>query len=97
MRDFLRITSIGDPGTLSWEELERRLRAFAVLTISIDGEPCPVTRLRRVGSGRPRRPELAFTTLDGVLAEPSRLRHLPVPLHRAYRHMRRHGARTQVP
>ncbi len=97
MRDLRQITSISDPGTLSWEELERRLRAFASLTISIDHEPYAVTRLRRVSSGRPNHPELAFTTVDGVLAEPSRLRHLPVPLHRAYRRARGHGARTRVP
>ena len=84
-RDALRVTSIDDPGVLSWEELERRLRAFTLLTISIHGEPYAVTRLRRVDSGHPHRPELAFTTADGVLAEPSRCRYLPVSLYRAYR------------
>jgi methionyl-tRNA formyltransferase len=88
MRDFLRVTSVADPATLSWKELEQRLHAFAVLTISIDGEPYPVTRLRRVGSEHRRRPELAFTTLDGVLVEPSRLRYLSVPLYRAYQRAR---------
>jgi methionyl-tRNA formyltransferase len=85
MRDFRRITSISDPGSLSWEEFKRRLRAFRALTISINGRPYAVTRLRRVDNGNLHRPELAFTTLDGVLAEPSRLRHLPVPIYRACR------------
>jgi methionyl-tRNA formyltransferase len=97
LRDFHRITSISDPGSLSWEELERRLRAFGVLTISIGGEPHAVTRLRRVDSGRLHRRELAFSTLDGVLAEPSRLRYLPVPLYRAYRRARTGGARMRLP
>ena len=97
MRDLRRITSISDPGSLSWEELERRLRAFRALTISILGKPYVVTRLRRVVSGRRHRPDLAFTTLDGVLAEPSRLRYLPVPLYRAYRRARGCGTRARVP
>jgi methionyl-tRNA formyltransferase len=87
--DGRRITVINDPSALSWEELERRLRAFTVLTISIDGESYKVTRLRRIGSGRPHRPELAFTTLDGVLAEPSRCSNLPVSIYRAYWRARR--------
>jgi methionyl-tRNA formyltransferase len=85
MPELRRITSISDPSSLSWEELERRLQAFRALTISIDGRPYAVTRLRRVDHGSLHRPELAFTTLDGVLAEPSRIRHLPVTIYRACR------------
>jgi methionyl-tRNA formyltransferase len=87
--DGRRTTVINDPSALSWEELERRLRAFTVLTISIDGESYEVTRLRRIGSGRPHRPELAFTTLDGVLAEPTHCINLPVWMYRAYRRAHR--------
>jgi methionyl-tRNA formyltransferase len=84
-RDLRRITSISDPSSLTWEELERRLRAFKALMISIDGKPYAVTRLRRVDPGGLHRPELAFMTVDGVLAEPSRLRYLPIPMYRAWR------------
>ena len=86
MRDLRRIRFISDPGSLSWDELERRLRAFGVLKISIDEKSYAVTRLRRIDTGSVHRPKLAFTTLDGVLVQPSRLRYLPVAMYRACRH-----------
>jgi methionyl-tRNA formyltransferase len=95
-KQLLEITSISDPSAVTWEELQLRLRAFALLIISIGGKRHPITRLRRVDSGRPYHPELSFTTLDGILVEPSRLRHLPVPLHRAYRRARRRASATSV-
>ncbi len=73
---------------LTWGELERRLWAFELLELELAGERWEVTALRRVAASA-RHPALAFTTADGVRAEPSRFVHLPLALYRAYRPLRR--------
>jgi methionyl-tRNA formyltransferase len=80
------ITTVDDPSALEWSELQRRLRAFTRLRLTIDGIARDVTRLRRAdargGSGR-----LAFVTADGVAAEADRLGFLPPLLHGALRRL----------
>lgn len=88
LADAFGIQAIADPGELTWDELERRLRAFEVLSLRLDGGRYDVTRLVRV-DGRPKRRRLAFRTADGVLVEPTRFVHLPLALYRGYRALRR--------
>jgi methionyl-tRNA formyltransferase len=82
--DLSAVTGIAEPRALTEDELQRRLRAFGLLRLELPGASYPVTRLRRVGPRRARRPALAFTTRDGIAMEPDRLRYLPVPLYRCY-------------
>ena len=82
--DRQAIARIEDPSALTWDDLQRRLRAFELLTMGLGGREWPVTSLRQ-REGRARRAALAFTTADGVRGEPSRFVHLPWPLFRAYR------------
>lgn len=78
------IRTVEDPTALTLAELQLRLRAFEILDLTLAGERCRVTALRRVGA-RPRNRRLAFTTADGVAVEPSRILHLPPVVHRALR------------
>ncbi len=86
--DMTAVRDVGDPSRLTWNELLRRLRAFELIDLELDGRRWEVSTLRRA-VGRPRHPALAFTTLDGVRAEPSRFVHLPLALYRAYGPLRR--------
>ena len=78
------IRSIDDPETLSLDELELRLRAFETIDLTLAGRRWSTTALRRVGR-RPRNRQLAFTTVDGVWVEPSRLMHLQPVVYRSLR------------
>jgi methionyl-tRNA formyltransferase len=70
--DHRRITTIADPTGLTYDELQRRLRAFDILTMHIGG------RWQRVSALTTRRggPQ-SFTTADGVRARPIRLAYKP--------------------
>ncbi len=81
---------VGDPSTLTWDELERRLRAFELIELELAGSLWEVTALRRIDDARAGR-GLEFTTADGVRAAPHRFVHLPLALYRAYRPLRRRG------
>jgi methionyl-tRNA formyltransferase len=85
--DLTAIRAVGDPRRLDWDELERRTRAFGQIEIELDGECWEVTALRPVGR-RVRHPQLVFRTADGVRVEPTRCKHLPPMLYRAYRPLR---------
>ncbi len=80
--DLRAIRTVEAPEQLSLAELERRLRAFEILDLTLAGRRWRTTALRRVGR-RPRDRRLAFTTADGVAVEPSRLLHLPPRAYRA--------------
>lgn len=73
------IRAVGDGSGHSYEELERRLRAFGVLELTHGDATLPVTSLRaaRGGSG--------LISADGVRFEPARIMHLSPPLFRLYR------------
>lgn len=80
------VTTVDDPGGCRWEDLDLRLRAFGQLDVRLAGRTWPVTALRTVsGSGA----ALAFTTADGVRAQPRLCADLPVAAYRAYRALRR--------
>jgi hypothetical protein len=85
--DMAAVRTIRDPSALTWDEIRRRLLAFELLDIGLAGRRWAVTALSRAGR-RPRSADLAFRTADGVVAEPTRCKHLPVPLYRAYASLR---------
>ena len=84
------IRRVGDPSSLTWDELERRLRAFELIELELAGSLWEVTALRRIDDAHAER-GLEFTTADGVRAAPRRFVHLPLALYRAYRPLRRRG------
>lgn len=86
--DLAAIRTVGDPSTLTWAELQRRLRAFEEVELQLRGERWVVTRAQRL-PGRRRRRRLAFVTADGVTVEPTRFRHLPLPIYRVRRSLER--------
>jgi methionyl-tRNA formyltransferase len=76
------VVRVGDPGSLDWHDLRRRLHAFDRVFLDLAGRTWEVTAVRRVaGRGGP----LAFTSRDGVHGEPARFLHLPRPLYRLVR------------
>jgi methionyl-tRNA formyltransferase len=88
--DVRAIKTVDRPSALTWDELDRRLRAFEILRLALAGDVYEVTRLRRIEDGR-RASALAFRTADGLLVEPARFRFLPLPLYRLYRRFARAG------
>ena len=75
--DMANIRAVGDPRTVEWEELERRLRAFDEVHLELAGVRWPVTALERDARG-----SLEFATADGVTAAPLRIRHVPAAVYR---------------
>jgi methionyl-tRNA formyltransferase len=76
------VVRVGDPGSIEWADLERRVHAFGRVFLDLAGRTWEVTAVRRVvGRGGP----LAFTSRDGVRGEPVRFLDLPRPLYRLLR------------
>ncbi len=73
-RDTLALRRIGDPSALSTEDFERRLRYFAPLEVTLNGETLPVTAVRPAASIDRRH---CFATADGTALEVVRLNYLP--------------------
>jgi hypothetical protein len=82
--DLRAIQTVEEPKQLSFDELQLRLRAFEAIDLTLAGRRWSTTALRRIGR-RPRNRQLAFTTADGIWAEPSRLLHLPPVVYRSLR------------
>lgn len=72
------IRAVGDGSDHSYEELERRLRAFGVLELRRGDVTLPVTALRTASKSD-------MCSADGVRFEPARIMHLSTPLFRLYR------------
>ncbi len=85
-KDSVEIWTIDDPGTLSAEELFRRLRCFAPLKIAIDGIRYPVSSLKIASKNSE---PLAFKTADGVTLSPDRLQYLPTRMYLAVKRPKR--------
>jgi len=79
IRDIRRINRVSD---FTRAELERRLRAFIWLDVSINGRVLEVTRFVPARSG-------GWVTADGVRLRPTRFLFLPRPLYEIYRLVRR--------
>ena len=77
--DGMAMRSVPDPGALTADEVERRVRAFCPVQVTVDGRVLPVTRVRRTPSGG----RYAFRSADGVLLRPDRLMGLPPRTHQA--------------
>lgn len=72
-RDLRDVFNVRSPSGLTTTELQRRIRAFGSVRVTIDGVEWPVTRVR------PGRPGDAFTfvTADGSYCTADRIRGLP--------------------
>jgi methionyl-tRNA formyltransferase len=79
-REAESVRRIDDPAAVDWDDLDLRLRAFGGVELALAGRTWEVTAVRRLS--RPSRRRLAFTTRDGIAAEPVRFLHLPAPLYR---------------
>lgn len=83
-RDYHEVTTITDSSTVTWSDLDRRLRAFGRVWVTLPAGTLEVTRARNL-NGRGRRTSVSFVTADGVAAEAVRFRFLPLPLYRTAR------------
>lgn len=95
-QDRVRIGTVEDPATVTWDDLERRLRAFGTVRIRLPAGTLEMTRARRL-DGRPGDPGLTFTTADGVRAEAVRFRYLPLRVYRPLWRVQQALARRGVP
>jgi methionyl-tRNA formyltransferase len=85
-RELREIRRIGDAPPISYDELQRRLRAFNWVNLRIDGRLCEVSRFERT-SGSDRAPHLV--TSDGIALRARRFYFMPRPLYELYRVLRR--------
>jgi methionyl-tRNA formyltransferase len=88
-KELKNITTIYHPSAYACAELQRRLRCFQVLYFPIRGRMYEVTKIREVDRCRPGRHEFCFFTSDERPVELHRFLHMPFPLYRIYRLMRR--------
>jgi methionyl-tRNA formyltransferase len=86
-RDWTRIISIDDTAEFTSAELFRRLRAFGVLRISIQGRIYEVTRMKTNGSKSTGKSRLTFITKDGISLTPTRFKNLPLWLYKLYKNV----------
>lgn len=89
-QDGERIRRIDNPASVSWDDLQWRLRAFESVEMTLGGRPVRVTKVKRIERRSTARD---FQTADAVPARATRLRYLP-PL--AYSLSRRLGAGPNV-
>ena len=87
--ELKNIKTIYHPSAYAYAELQRRLRCFQVLYFPIRGRMYEVTKIREVDGCRPGRHEFCFFTSDERPVELYRFLHMPFPLYRIYRLMRR--------
>ena len=82
--DYVAVTKIPDPSSLSIAELTTRLRAFGGLRIRIGNRWHKATKIRKVPERFCNKGQCCFRTSDGVMVEPLRLRNLPYALARGW-------------
>jgi methionyl-tRNA formyltransferase len=75
--DVRTIRSVDHPEHETAHELNRRVRAFGTVFLTIGGARYPVTRLRNASSHR----RLSFRTADGQILAPDRFRYMPRPVY----------------
>ncbi len=88
-KELKNITTIYHPSAYAFAELQRRVRCFQVLYFLIGGRMYEVTKIREVDGRRPGRHEFCFVTSDKRLLELHRFLHMPFPLYRICRLIRR--------
>ncbi|MBW2172843.1 MAG: hypothetical protein JRF69_12900 [Deltaproteobacteria bacterium] len=84
-KDCLEITRIGAPSKHTSAELMKRLHAFGLLVMKINGTWYEVTKLERVSAKSKVRKSLSFRAADGIIMQPTRFRYVPFPLYRYLR------------
>jgi methionyl-tRNA formyltransferase len=84
-KDYLDITRISDPSRHSSAELMKRLQAFDLLLMRINGRWYRVTKLQKVSARSKVRKGLSFRAADGIVMQPTRFRYLPFHLYRIMR------------
>jgi methionyl-tRNA formyltransferase len=84
-KDFLEIRKIDDSSAHSSVELLRRLRAFGLLIMNINGTWHEVTKLVTIPAPLNTRRKLAFRANDGVIMEATRFHYVPLLLYRVLR------------
>ena len=77
IHDWEALIRVDRPDLVTAAQLRRRVRAFGVIHLTIDGIEHAATRLRIATPGQAR----SFRTLDGVLMAPDRFEGLPRLLH----------------
>ncbi len=83
--DFLEMRKIDDPSAHTSVELLKRLRAFGLLIMKINGTWHDVTKLVTMPAPPKTRRKLAFRTGDGVILQATRFHYLPFPLYQVLR------------
>jgi len=76
-RKFMNIRKIGNPSTLTWDELEKRVRYFGPVSLNLNDWKLPVSNVVMDDGDSP----FHFITLDGVTALATRFFYLPYPLY----------------
>jgi methionyl-tRNA formyltransferase len=84
-KDCLDITLISDPSRHTSAELMKRLHAFDLLVMKINGIWYEVTKLEGVSARAKVRKSLCFRVADGIIMQPTRFRYLPFHLYQIMR------------
>lgn len=84
-KDCADLTRIIDPAGHSSDELMKRLYAFDLLRMRINGRWYEVTKLESVPAKSEDRKSLSFRAADGIVMKPTRFRYLPFHLYRIMR------------
>lgn len=71
--DTRRVCRVDDPSAITWDDLQRRLRAFGCVRVRVAGRLLPVTAVACAGAGE----RCAFRTADGTRARLAAVWHLP--------------------
>jgi methionyl-tRNA formyltransferase len=80
-KDCVDITRISAPEKYSSEELMKRIYAFDLLLMRINGVWYKITKLERAPATSRVRKSLSFRAADGVVMQPTRFRYLPFHLY----------------
>jgi hypothetical protein len=87
---FKAITTIHEPGALTYEEILKRLLVFKCLYINIQGTTYPVTAIRQTALKNAARSKRVFVTKDNLAVLPVRFLFLPLSLLATYRFAVKH-------
>ena len=82
--DYVAVTKISDPSSLSLAELTRRLRAFGGLRIRIGNRWHKTTKIREIPERFCKKGRRCFRPPTGSMVEPLRFRYLPYALARGW-------------
>lgn len=91
-RMLVAVRSIGDPASITRDDLERRIRCFEWVRITIGGRVLPVSAVRASAGGS----RFDFVTADGATLRAVRFKHLPYAVYRIGEILKRLLALAQV-